>query len=286
MTLISILVGLGLEYFFGALDRVRNFRWFDAYIAWLEQGSGSRKLWDGPVGVLVTLALPLIALGIVQGVLSDLNVVLGFIFATGVFIYSLGPDLNTLLDRYTEALIRGDENQQADLEESLRVEGVTGEEAGERMLRSVLIRSHEHLFGVIFWFLVLGSVGALLYCLTIRLARRFAGIRGGFGDAILNLHRILMWPSIRLESVCLALAGSLVHALESWHHVKGSVLEDSEDIIGAVGLGAIQYQPPPADDEEHHAFADWVQELQALLNRALVVWLTGLGILTLGGWLV
>lgn len=286
MTLISILVGLALEYFFGALDHVRNFRWFDAYLDWLEKRCSSHHLWDGVIGVVFSLALPLFLLGLVENILADLNVVLEFLLATAVFIYSLGPDLNTLLERYSEALRSGDENQQTDLEEALRIDGIPGEEGGERMIRSILVRSHEHLFGVIFWFLVLGPVGALLYRLSVNLARRFGGIRGGYADAAHNLRRILMWPSIRLEAVCLALAGSLVHALEAWHKVQGSILEDSEDIIGAAGLGALQYHPAPANDEEHQAFADWVQEVQALINRGLVVWLTGLGILTLGGWLV
>ena len=54
MTLLSILVGLGLEYFLGTLDRIRNFVWFEKYCGWLELRCNRLSFWDGPIGVLIT----------------------------------------------------------------------------------------------------------------------------------------------------------------------------------------------------------------------------------------
>ena len=46
----------------------------------------------------------------------------------------------------------------------------------------------------------------------------------------------------------------------------------------------IQYSDTAADDEEM-SDVEWISEARALVNRALVVWLTVLGILTIGGFL-
>ena len=79
MTLIKILIGLGLEYFLGSLDSIRDFGWFDRYSRWFELRCSRHRYWDGPAGVVVTLLLPLLALLAVAYVLGKLSAVLVFI---------------------------------------------------------------------------------------------------------------------------------------------------------------------------------------------------------------
>lgn len=286
MTLISIILGLALEYVAGTLDHVRNYVWFDYYVKWLERRCGGKVYWDGPLGVVITLALPLLVLAILSYALAEAGAVFVFVLATAVFIYSLGPDLNALLDKYIAALQSDDEAAVAGMEEALQVSGVRGAAEEERMLRSVLIRSHEHAFGVIFWFIVLGMTGALLYSLVVRMRQRYSGIHGRYADAVRQLHGILRWPSTRLEAIGFALAGNLVEALDGWRAVAAEAAHSSDDIIGAAGLGAARRGMGPPEEPEEHRFANQVQETQALINRTLIVWLTALGIMTIGGWLV
>ena len=104
MTLISILAGLALEYFLGALDHIRNRDWFDNYRRILEKRCSFWPNFDGPWGVLLTLALPLCLLLLVSHLLSSVSMLLVFMLAIAVFVYSLGPDFNTLFNGYTEAL--------------------------------------------------------------------------------------------------------------------------------------------------------------------------------------
>ena len=284
MTLLSILLALALEYFFGALDRVRNYGWFDAWAAWLDRNCGPKRSWNGPLGVLLTLVLPLLALYLFMLLLLQSSIILVFLLATAVFIYSLGPDLNNLLDQYITALHGGDEVSASHLEEAIRVPGVAGEDAGGRILRSILVRAHENVFGVIFWFTVLGMLGALLFALTTRLNRNLAGVQSGYADAVRRLHYILAWPSARLLGLGFALAGDLVSSLGGWNSTAAGGRDASEDLIGACGLGALNYTPE-AHEPEAAKLADWVQEVQALVNRTLIIWLTALGFMTLGNWL-
>lgn len=286
MTLISIILALALEYLAGSLDRVRNYAWFEHYIQWLEQRCAGKVFWDGPLGVVLTLALPLLCLGALAYLLGKANILVVFLLATAVFIYSLGTDLNAVLDRYVAALQHDDEAAVGGMEEILQVRGVLGESDEERMLRSILIRSHENAFGVIFWFIVLGMTGALLYCLVFRLRLRCTDIPGRYADAVRNLHMILRWPSIRLQAIGFALAGNLVDALDGWRSVPAESANSSDEILGATGIGATRRTGTPGEEAEEHRYANQVVEIQALINRTLIVWLTALGIMTLSGWLV
>jgi len=287
MTLISILIGLALEYFLGALDSLRNYTWFNRYSQWLELKCSKYTFWNGPAGVLLTLALPLLALGLISFWLDSISIILSLLLAILVFVYSLGPEINTFLDSYLLALGENNEEEIGKHEELL-VGDNDNEELDEAIIiQSILIRSHEHLFGIIFWFILLGMTGALLYSLVVRMNARFTGIHGGYADSIRDLNRILMWPSARLQAMGCALSGSLVEALEGWKNVEGHTLDCSEQIIAKSGLGALQYQPQPMEDEdskEQH-LSLCIQETQSLINRTLIVWLTALGVMTIGGWL-
>ncbi len=290
MTLISILAGLALEYFLGALDHIRNRDWFDQYRRWLETRCSDWSFWEGPTGLLLTLAVPLSALLLVSHLLSNVSELLVFLLSIVIFIYSLGPDFNTLFNGYVEALEKGDQELVQTIEDELFFEELTEdkEQREKSAIESVLLCAHEHIFGVIFWFIILGMFGALLYCLVVRLSDDYSDIRGGYADAIRNLHNLLMWPSARLQAIGFALGGSLVDAIEGWRSVEGESLDVSKEIIGTAGLWALQYQPELgveySDDLE--SYVSWVKEAQALANRTLIVWLTILGVMTLGGWLI
>jgi len=289
MTLISILLGLALEYFLGALDHLRNRDWFDQYSRWLENRCSSHSLWEGPTGVLLTLAPPLALLVLIAHLLSSISIVLTFLLTIVVFVYSLGPDFNTLINGYIEALENDDDAAVSRLEAFLFGEELSDdkEERDKTAIRTVLICAHEHIFGVIFWFITLGMLGSLLYCLVVRLEDKFDGIHGDYADAIRNLHQVLIWPSARLQALGFALGGSLVDALEGWRSVEGDSLSISKEVIATSGIWALQYQPELNAEftEEKESYIGWVRQAQALANRTLIVWLTILGVMTLGGWL-
>ncbi len=288
MTLISILLGLALEYKLGALDHLRNRDWFDQYTRWLEARCSANTLWDGPVGVLLTLVPPLLLLLFLAYLLAGTSVMLAWLLAVAVFVYSLGPDFNTLVNGYVQALENDNAVALGRIEDTLFPEGLADEkeEREKAAIETVLFCSHEHVLGVIFWFITLGMPGALLYCLVVRLEDKYQDIRGGYADAVRNLHQVLMWPSARLQALGFAVGGSLVDALEGWRSVEGDSLSVSRKVIAASGIRALQYRPESSEYHDDKAsYIGWVKEAQALSNRTLIVWLTILGVMTLGGWL-
>jgi membrane protein required for beta-lactamase induction len=289
MTLISILLGLALEFFLGALDHLRNRDWFDQYCRWLENRCSGYVLWEGPTGVLMTIAPPLALLMLLVYLLSSVSVILTFVFAIAVFVYSMGPDFNTLINGYIDALENDDDAAISRIESFLFREELSDDKAerDKKAIETILLCAHEHIFGVIFWFITLGMLGALLYCLVVRLEDKFDDIHGDYADAVRNLHHVLMWPSARLQALGFALGGSLVDALEGWRSVEGDSLTISRDVIATSGIWALQYQAEIGSEynSERESYISWVKEAQALANRTLIVWLTILGVMTLGGWL-
>lgn len=280
MTLICILVGFGLEYYLGNLDQYRKFDWFDRYCVWLELNFASHSFWKGPVGVLATLVPPLLALVLVAYLLTKLPLVIFYLFVIAVFLYGLGPSINNILNDYIAALEEGTESRITDLEQQLITSDGRDE---EHIYQSILVRTHDNLFAIIFWFCILGVLGVMLFNLVVRLKDRYADIHGAYPDAVDNLYNILIWPSSRLLALGFALGGSLVDALEGWGRVEGFTLDSSRQVLINSGLGAIQYQPDPF--RETLAHIGIIQHLQALINRSLIVWLTVLGLMTITGWL-
>jgi AmpE protein len=284
MILISILLGLALEYFLGSMDRFRNFQWFENYFSWLELKSQRFSLWDGAVGLLITLALPIAALLFVDYHLAEIFIGLSFILSILIFVYCLGPDLSILLSNYTQALEGNIEEDIAVIETGL---GLNSEQAKNKetyTISAILIRSHEYIFGILFWYIVLGMAGALLFSLTLVLKRKFDEVHGGYASSVQDLFSILIWPSSRLLAISFAIGGSLVDTLERWRKLEGDTLKLSQEIIAESGLGALQFKEndPSNEDEARVNYIQCVKETHALINRSLIVWLTILGILTLG----
>ena len=288
MNLITVLIALWVETRLGSFDRYRNLSWFVHYCNWLEARLANTRFWNGPGGLLLTLFIPLALLGVLVFLVGKINVVLGFLLSFLALVYSFGPPLGSLVDSYVDALSGGDEAACGEiLEKILYGDPEEGASDRERVLSSLMFRSHEYLFAVIFWFLLLGAVGALMYCLALNLAQRYETADGGYAGAVKDLHNILMWPSSRMLALGFALGGSLVSALESWRTVSGHTLDISREVITVSGFGALHYQPAgeeKTEQEDNEDFVNRLRETMALINRTLAVWLIVLGLMTLAGW--
>lgn len=285
MKLIMVLIALGLELRLGNFDRYRNLDWFGHYTAWLEARLGRHGLWNGPGGVLVTLLIPLALLGALVYLVAEVHFILGFLLSLLVLVYSFGPPPGSLVDDYTDALGGNDDAARREiLGRILGDDGATDEAGQDRVLSAIMLRAHEYLFAVVFWFLLLGAVGALLYCLAANLARKHGKAEDGYAGAVRDLHNILMWPSARLLALGFALGGSLVSALESWRTVSGHTLDISREVIALSGFGALHYDPASGEDADKEVFIARLSETQALINRTLIVWLIVLGLMTIAGW--
>lgn len=286
MTLIIIIIGLAIEHFVGVADEIRRFAWFERYVSWLEIRCGGYPFWNSVPGVVVTMAGPLLLVALFTWGLCELFYPLSLLFALAVFIYSLGPEyLNPQLDDLIEALDEGDETRIQELlsEFSVKQDSL---QPDQKLIENILLQANERIFGILFWFLVLGPFGAILYRTACILWKRQKGIHGNYSEAAGDLYNILNWPTARLMALGNALMGNMVDAIEAWREAEQQSFSVNEKVICATGLGALNFQHP---DYEEELVTDtriyWLRSLQSLLNRNLVTWLTVLGLMTLSGWM-
>ena len=295
MKLIALFLGLLFERTATRALHLRELRWLDPYFdAALARVAGLSR----PVAYLVAAlaiglpVLPILGLAIA---FSDILNGLSYIgFAALVLVFSLGPrDLGREVDDYAEAVESDDQEAVKRLTKELRESDAPGEE-GRRVLaveEAVLVQANNRIFGVIFWFMVLGATGAWLFRVTDLMRRRAvfeAGRARKRGDpepryliVVQSLFGLLAWIPARLLAVGYAMAGSFEDAVSDWkayyEDCSDKFFHVSDDVLACAGRGAIR---------EQFSSETALQPIRAamrLVNRTLLVWVTAISVLTIVG---
>lgn len=296
MTLLTILISLALERFLPPLEKLRSLEWFEHYGLWIRGRLRAHPRWQGIPALLLMVLLPVIAVGIVQTLFNDILDILGFAFSIAVLTYSLGPNNPLYIaHQYQYALEHDDEETAREkLTQLLQTEPPENEaDQASALVETLLVQSHERLLGILFWLIVLGPMGAILYRLVVDQAMRERrnpdAHHPEFSLAATRLHDIMAWIPSHINAFCYAAMGSFAHALHAWEESKaeksgegnGQVITtpDSHGLLLRIGLSALQFDNAPPQDT--HA----VRETFALCLRSLVISLTLLALLTLAGWI-
>jgi len=300
MNLLALLLGLALERLLTSLLHLREPRWFDRYFDW-----GLRHFGGGSgAAVLLTLLfwlLPVVPVALVAAAFGEHLLGLPYLaFATLVLIFSLGPrDLVAEVEDYCDAVERGDP-QEAVARATALLEDDASRRSGpvrEALAEAVLAQSNNRIFGVIFWFMVLGPSGAWLYRVSDLLRRRavFESRRQELSQAnehayvrtAQSVHRWLSWLPARVTALFFPLAGSFDDAITGWRAYFGRATEQffdaNDQILVYVGRGALRLAETAASGTSTEVEA--VRAALRLVQRTLVVWLVLLSALTLVGWL-
>lgn len=286
MSFVSIILALVLERFAEPLEDWRRFEWYSRYQRLLSERLGSWRYWHGPVGVLVTVGLPLLALALVLVLLASFAAgILAALLGIAVLYYSLGPQNLTRQVRSYLAL-SGDEPERArGAAEALGAHAESGADGDRAVRDGILAGANDSLFGVLFWFLVLGPVGALLYRLAALSGSGQRADEPGFNGSAARLWGILAWLPARLLALTYALAGYFDGALAQWRAYREESRESFVDSIASVlihtGRGALG-----VGDGDRGPDSDSVAAALDLHHRALGIWLIALALLTLSGWLI
>jgi len=277
MALISIILGLFLDRTFRQLHDLRDMTWFEYYSHGLLRLTG--KLMP-PLQFILILSLPTIVLLGIQIVLNDFIFDLpGLVFGVIIFIYCLGPAcLSTDVEAYIQARTLGDED------EALHYAGtITGSAASASpdqqisdVTRAILNVANERIFATIFWFVITGAFGCMLYRLISELSKQIEHEElAEFSEFI---HAIMAWAPARMLAAGYALTGNFdgaFHAYKDRAHTP-DVSAANKEILTATGLGAMRN----LDMETELA---GIYAAQALVMRAVIVWIGILAVMTLGG---
>lgn len=285
MTLITIILAFVLGRIIGDASKLIDFDWFHDLINWLEKHLSGYRIWDSPAGVLITVAIPMLVLALLLHLLNDFFSPFAFILSAVILYICMSYEsFDRSVEIYRNAL---DDDSDAAIEDS--AERILGKDIfqSERndfisVIQSLFRQSNDRVFAILFWFVVLGPLGALLYKLVNEILYQRYDIHGPYTQSTRDLHEILTWPSTRLTIIGFALVGSLIHTIDKWRESDQFNLTENETLIPDCGLAAIACNDMDLDEVENQIYC--LDHSSGLVKRSLIFWLTLIAISTISGW--
>lgn len=245
-----------------------------------------------PLQMMLALLPPFILavlVGLVGWGIYRLNPLLGYVYGLVVLLLCLGPrDLTAQISAYLKA--RSSQREP----EARGVAGLMlGHEPDEpedvlgvRLAEVALERVADRLFSVMFWFALMGPIGAVLFRVSdLQRSRAQIDVPGSdYARASFALKATLAWVPVHLLALTYIVAGGLD---ENWRAAKLSsreagkhFLDPDLGVLAHAGRGAL-VSMTEGDREPTvmlHAAVD-------LIWRSVVIWMAVIGIITLIGWL-
>ncbi|MDH3343278.1 MAG: regulatory signaling modulator protein AmpE, partial [Gammaproteobacteria bacterium] len=216
MALISIIISLMLDHAFRHLHHLRDLSWFERYTQKLGSLISTENNW---LKIALVLALPILLIALLQ--LALFNILWGvpvFLLSIPVLFYCLGPDcLINDIEAYLDARSLGDD------EEALHYAGVlTGRSASSSpdqqttdVTRAILNAANERVFSVLFWFVLLGPLGAVIYRLTAHLGQQEEETQD-LRDTATLIQSAMAWAPARILAIGYALTGHFDGAVSAY----------------------------------------------------------------------
>lgn len=278
---------------------VRQFGWYGTWIGWLDAQFPHGDAWRGRFGISIALAAPLLAALLLQVALNAPYVdVVKLLFGIAVLFYCWGPrDLDLDIEAVVDA---PDALAQRAAAAELWPEAPPGAVCdGPALTGAVFDGARLRWFGVLFWFLLLGAFGALLYRLVALSAQ------GGIAQRLPAdnragaqwLLRLLDWPVAQLMAGSLALVGNFDAVFNAWRDNGGASFDLHARFLAAAGRASVRSElaDEAQDDIEDGVSGSTALALQlgefpelrdamSLVWRALLVWLAVIALFVVAGW--
>src|SRR5579884_405416 len=271
--LLVLLVCRGLP----ELVRLRDFSWWRRWLDQTGRASAAAAFGFG-VGVPVCALVQVMLHSILFGVAA-------LAFAVAVLYLCWGPGD---LERDAEAVTKApDSERRAAALAALHAEGAPAPAfAPESLVEAVFGAALKRWFGVLFWFVLLGPAGALLYRLAQRLAYAPDGAAVASRPAAERFALALDFAPAHLMALSLALASNFDAVFKTWHdyhqaHGKGYWCLDL-GFLAAIARASVDADVAADGNAQTPLVA--LEDAMVLMRRVLVVWLTLVALVVLGGW--
>lgn len=278
MTFVVTLIALLIERFFD-WSHLRHWGWYATYQRNMTQRlSGKASATVVFAAVIVPLLLAVALIGwVLKGWMYGLG---SLVFQLIVLLYCLGPQ-NLWADAFAciSALKQGDTQAASErMKTSFGAEGASEQSLYRSLLNHIFIEANRRVFVVVFWYLILGPLGAVLCrCVTLSASHlpEFESAPD-VSQCARTAEGVLDWIPVRLFTFTLALGGrfSQVFKLlrkQFMHGVDSNVPMLTE--CGSAALGA--------DDVTVSTDGSLVKGAIHLLDRAFVILLVVVALLVL-----
>jgi cobalamin biosynthesis protein CobD/CbiB len=302
MSLIALIAALLLEQWRPLADRRYLFSLAARYAMFLERQFNAGEAEHGLIAWIIAVLPPVIAIGVAYLLLYRISPLLALLFNVAALYFTMG--FRQVGHHFTEIhlALKADDLPTA-REVLARWRGHKCDDLGREAIvrltiEEALVASHRRVFGVVFWFILLpGPTGAVLYRLTIFLARRW-GAAGSpettqFGRFANRALAVLDWPALRVTAVAFAIVGDFEDAVYCWRTQAEQWTDPALGIVLASGAGALGVKlgmpiveggtlvDRPQLGVGEDADTGFLDSTVGLVWRALVLWLLMLLILGL-----
>lgn len=290
MKLIAMLIALAIRPYLSSLERYRDPQPLMAYFGWTCKRSAFSFL---TCQIRFTLALiPLLGVAyLVQYLVSDLAFGLGgLLLSIVVLIYTLGTQsFINHLDPFIKAWEAGDYEQAKYQALGFATPEFPIEETDDlpwQVTRHILVNANEKIFSILFWFVLLGPIGALGWHILLVL-RDYAFKCEEETDIFkrtthMTLH-VVGWIPARLGAISYAAVGSFTDSIDKWFKCGKTWSDSNAGLLFSAGLGAMQI-----DNDEASAASHTIDEVRAskqLVTRATILWIAVIAVATTIGWI-
>lgn len=241
MEFITILICLVVERWTRFGKQVRQFLLFQRYFNLFQ------KMHASPLLRVIVILLPItLVVGFVYWLL--LSMWLGFfafLLAVAVLLYCLG---------------------EFEVNERVSHEDQKFGSPADRKVGIELCDANHNIFAVIFWFLLLGPMGALFYRINDLLSHHNEMAREALIAA--KIERILDWVPVRLFGFTLALVSHFMPVLQCWLKSFFANPKENSCFLTQCGIVALT---DGSDDAQ----------IQQLIDRAQIIWLVVIALIVL-----
>ncbi len=267
MILIVVLLCLALNRFTPMGKWGRNYGWLNRYFEYHQKWLGMTPFGKGVLGLLMALLPAVIVVALLQWMMVYFawNIA-AVVFAAAVLLYALG-----VIPAITADYIPARSSTISTIEEAARHEGaaiVVPKNTG-----SLLWQAQTNMFAVLFWFVLLGPAGAVLYRFSRLLSEHiYAEDAPQIRNAAVVWISYLDWIPVRVLALCFVLAGRFESTFKVWWHQITTGPKGNEAYLEACGHAALE------------SGNDTPQRQWALYQRALIILLIVLALVALAVW--
>lgn len=297
MNVVAIIAALLLEQWRPLGDRKALHGAASRWAHWVEESFNAGEAHHGTIAWVIAVGLAALAAALAWWLLFLAHPLLGLLLNVAALYMTLGfRQFSHHFTAIQAALREGELDRARELIAEWRGEPVlprTREEVVRLTIEEALAASHRHVFGVLLWFMLLpGPAGAILYRLSHLVRRRWAGL-GAFGRFSVKVHSVLEWPAARLSAIAFAVVGDFEDAVYCWRTQAAAWPDPEQGIVLAAGAGAMGVRlglpisseggmaPRPELGVGEAADVRYLDSTVGLLWRALVLWVFMLVIVSL-----
>lgn len=277
MSLIIILLALLVERLAAFIHPIRNHHWLEHYTQKVTLMVGKRAYVSLPLTVVPILAVVFVVHFLL------LKVSFGWaawLYDLVVLVYCLG---NTHLRLRAQECYEQVTLGNVESARSMLLEYFDVEEAGEItpfvLMHAFYRAALQRIFAILFWFIILGPVGAVLYRVLHKLSV-YVSEEGAMGQvkSLSNQATFLMdWIPARLLALSFCLAGNFMDVFTEWRSTFKASIKETYPVLYRCGHVAIRA------DETLEPAAVYAQfdEAYHLVCRSLFIWLVALALIIL-----